>query len=252
MPQQVRARWARPAERPLVLGHRGASARVTENTLDAFLAARDAGADGVELDARLCASGQVVVFHDDDLARLAGRGERIDRLSLEQLGRVRLDGDRRIPTLDDVFALVSAEDWIINVELKTSSFRSAALIDGVLGCIERHRMADRVLVSSFDPLAIARVRRRARRLLTGLLFHGGQPLPFRRALCAPLVRPHAVHPQHKLVTRTSLAAWRERGYAVNTWTVDGPDRQREVAQLGVDAIVTNDPAACLTAIGVAR
>src|SRR5438128_2313381 len=64
-------------EPPLVIGHRGASAVETENTAAAFGRARTDGADGVELDVMTCGTGEMVVFHDDDLTRLAGRPERI-------------------------------------------------------------------------------------------------------------------------------------------------------------------------------
>src|SRR5215831_13243570 len=60
--------WARrPAGQPLVLAHRGASAVALEITVEAFARARADGADGVELDVLACATGEVVVFHDDDL-----------------------------------------------------------------------------------------------------------------------------------------------------------------------------------------
>src|SRR5512133_997501 len=70
------ARTVRPAPRapgrPLVLGHRGASADAPENTLAAFRLAMEQGADGVELDAWRCATGEVVVIHDEDTRRVAG------------------------------------------------------------------------------------------------------------------------------------------------------------------------------------
>src|SRR6185503_17405615 len=71
--------WRRPngAELPVVVAHRGASAVETENTVPAFARARADGADGVELDAMICGTGEVLVFHDDDLTRLAHRPERI-------------------------------------------------------------------------------------------------------------------------------------------------------------------------------
>ncbi len=55
----------------LLLAHRGASADAPENTLEAFTEAVRQGADGVELDAMVCGSGEVVVCHDEELSRLA-------------------------------------------------------------------------------------------------------------------------------------------------------------------------------------
>ena len=85
------SRWAQShAGRPLIIGHRGASAHAPENSLEAFSRAAADGADGVELDVLRCATGEVVVFHDDDLARLGGRAERIAALSLAELRALRL------------------------------------------------------------------------------------------------------------------------------------------------------------------
>src|SRR4029453_13086438 len=71
--------------RPLVLGHRGASADAPENTLAAFRLARAQGADGVELDVRRCATGEVVVIHDGDARRTAGAPLRIAEAPLAAL-----------------------------------------------------------------------------------------------------------------------------------------------------------------------
>ena len=118
---------------PLVIGHRGASARAPENSVEAFARARADGADGVELDVLRCASGEVVVFHDDDLARLADRPERIDALPLAELRRVDLRGGARIPTLEEAFE-ACGPDLLVNVELKAAFLgagRLGALVDGV-------------------------------------------------------------------------------------------------------------------------
>jgi len=72
---------------PLVIAHRGASAAALENTVEAFARARADGADGVELDVLACASGQIVVFHDDDLTRLGGRPERVAESVAEFVNR---------------------------------------------------------------------------------------------------------------------------------------------------------------------
>ena len=57
------------ADRPLIIGHRGASADAPENTLAAFALALEQGADGIELDVQLCADGVPVVMHDDTVDR---------------------------------------------------------------------------------------------------------------------------------------------------------------------------------------
>jgi glycerophosphoryl diester phosphodiesterase len=229
-----------------VLAHRGASHDAPENTLLAFQRARVAGADGVELDVQQCATGEVVVFHDDDLRRLAGWGARLQALPFDALREVDLGQGQTIPTLAE--ALAEIPELLVNVELKVERGLGARLADAALAVIAAAGAADRVLVSSFHPLALFQVRRRAPDLPTGLLFHSEQAAPLRRALLAPLLRPTALHPEAALVDAIALARWRRRGYAVNVWTVDDPREIAALAALGIDAIITNQPARAVAAL----
>ena len=58
-----------------------------------------------------------------------------------------------------------------------------------------------------------------------------------------------VHPDDRLVSPASVARWHDRGYAINTWTVDEPARLRALAEMGVDGVCCNDPAAAVRALG---
>ena len=98
-----------PNTKPLIIGHRGAKGLAPENTLPAFRAGIAAGADGVEFDVQRTVDGHLVVFHDDDLKRLAGVDGRIVKSTLAMLRE--LDVGRHagpqyagevIPTLDEV------------------------------------------------------------------------------------------------------------------------------------------------------
>jgi glycerophosphoryl diester phosphodiesterase len=239
---------------PLLLGHRGASAHLTENTLAAFQRAMADGADGVELDVQRCRTGEIVVFHDDDLVRLAGRPERITELSLATLREVRLRGGGRIPTLAETFE-ACGPDALVNVEIKAEGYlpaSCAALVAGVSEVIARAGAGSRVLVSSFNPAAIWLWRRHHGQVPSGLLFE--RPRPFHRPWplhtdwLLPALRPSAVHPDHVLCTAQAVRRWHRRGYAVNVWTVDEPGRLQILAEMGVDALITNDPAAARSAL----
>src|SRR3954467_14863679 len=109
--------WAAPrVGLPKLLAHRGASAKAPENSSEAFAQARRDGADGIELDVLACASGEVVVFHDDDLLRLGGRPDLIRALAWSELRDFRLLSGARIPLLSDVLA--ETEPLLVNIELK--------------------------------------------------------------------------------------------------------------------------------------
>lgn len=245
-------RWGRAgASGPLVIGHRGASAREPENSLRAFQRAARDGADGVELDVLCCRSGEVVVFHDDDLLRLAGRPDRVDALALSDLREISLSGGVTIPTLEEAFEACGPE-LLVNVELKTNGLRDPAvppLVERVSAIVDRAGAAARVLVSSFSPVAVWHWMRRRRDVPAALLFERDAPVPLRRAWSLPLLRPFAAHPDQRLVTPALIARLHARGYAVNTWTVDEPARLRALRDLGVDGIITNDPAGARAALG---
>jgi glycerophosphoryl diester phosphodiesterase len=232
-------RWGR-RERPLVIAHRGASADAVENTLAAFRLAREQGADGVELDVMRCGTGEVVVFHDDDLVRLGKRAGLVRRTSLAELRDIDLGGGERIPLLDDV--LEELGPLLVNVELKSQSqLRDDGLAAAVAKILGHHAARTRALVSSFDPWLLGRFRLRAPEIASGLLFAHDQAVPLRRAWAAPLLRPTALHPESLLVDEQHLAGWHAREYAVNVWTVDDAAELRLLAALGVDGLITNRP-----------
>jgi glycerophosphoryl diester phosphodiesterase len=248
--------WGRAVDGrgPLVIGHRGASAHVLENTVGAFERARTDGADGVELDVLLCRTGEVVVFHDDDLRRLANRLERVEALSLDELRAVALPAGGRIPTLAEAFEACGPE-LLVNVEMKAANVnwngvaRLDALADGVARVVDDLGVARRVLVSSFSPLAVRAWMRRAPAIPAALLFEQEAPLPLRRAWAAAWLRPSALNPDFRLCTRERVARWHARGYGVNVWTVDGEERVRACREMGVDGIITNDPAKTRALLG---
>jgi glycerophosphoryl diester phosphodiesterase len=243
--------WARAdASGPLVIGHRGASAREPENSQRAFARAARDGADGVELDVLCCRSGEVLVFHDDDLLRLSGRPERIDALPFSELRTVTLSGGVKIPTLAEAFE-ACGPDLLVNVELKTNGLRDRAvpaLVERVSDIIDETGTARRVLVSSFSPVAVWLWRRRRPDVKAGLLFEREASLPLRRAWSLPLVGAVAAHPDQRLCTPALIRRLHARGYLVNTWTVDEPARLRALRDLGIDGVITNDPAAARAAL----
>jgi glycerophosphoryl diester phosphodiesterase len=245
-------------EVPWVLAHRGASALETENTLAAFRRAMAEGADGVELDVQRCATGEVMVFHDDDLARLAGRPERIDQLPLRDLREVRLLRGGEIPTLEEALAACGPEA-LVNIEIKCTALFPAgcrAQVDGVVEVVDRAGARDRVLVSSFSPGVIWWWRKVRPTVPCGLLFERPKPFhrpwPLRTDILLPLLQPAAVHPEDGLCSRESVDGWRRRGYSVNVWTVDTPERIAALAAMGASAIITNDPARARAALASTR
>lgn len=237
--------WSSDRGRPLVLAHRGASARCLENTAAAFAAARADGADGVELDVRPTGDRGTAVLHDADLVRVAGRPERVADLTEAELRRIALVDGSRALSLDDAIDLVAG--MLVNVEIKVDGAVDAGWVAAVARRVA-DRLGDRAVVSSFRAAAVAVVRAAAPRVRAGLLVGAGAGYARRRGWPGPVLRPWSIHPHHDLVTADAMRRWRRRGWRVVTWTVDGATELRRLRRLGVDAVIANDPAAALRAL----
>jgi glycerophosphoryl diester phosphodiesterase len=247
-------RAPRADSRPLVLGHRGASAEAPENTLAAFRLALAQGADGVELDVWLCASGEVVVAHDEDLLRVAGSPLRIPETMLSDLRALdvgawkgtRFRGER-IPLLAE--ALEALPGAVVNVELKGRGGRDLALAKAAADVIWRAGAGARVIVSSFDWRLVAAFRLASPDVATGLLVEAGTAWELRAWAGIQALRPAAVHPERSLATDARVSSWIARGLAVNVWTVDDPAEAARLAAAGAAALITNVPGRIRAAVG---
>jgi glycerophosphoryl diester phosphodiesterase len=241
-------------DRPLVLGHRGASATAPENTLAAFTRAMAEGADGVELDAWRCGSGEVVVIHDEETTRTCGEPGRVAALPLGRLRALdagRWKGERfrgeRVPLLTEVFEALPFA--VINVELKARSGEpDAGLASAVARVIADARAGERTIVSSFDYSLLAAFRAAAPRVATGLLFEPAWHRAARVALATAWLVPSAFHPALALCTPERLEAWRAAKRSVVAWTVDDPEDQARLARAGVAGLVSNAPGAARAAV----
>jgi glycerophosphoryl diester phosphodiesterase len=234
-------------DRVLNLAHRGASHDAPQNTLAAFRLALEMGADGVELDVQASKDGEAVVIHDFTVdATTDGQGAVKDKTlaELKELDAGSWFDDRfagqRIPTLQEVI-IVLGHQLLLNIELKIKEFGNTDLVAEVVRLIEDHNLVHRAIVSSFNPLALRRVKRLNPRLNTGLLYFFDLPAHLIRALLTFLADPDTLHPEKRLVNQEYMAWARERGYHVNTWTVDEPAEMKRLIALGVDGIITNHP-----------
>lgn len=235
---------------PLIYAHRGANRRAPENTLSAFALAVEEQADGVELDVRTCVSGEVVVAHDAHLGRVGERAAWIGMLPWERVREVRVGERERVPLLDEVLELVIGAGLRVNVEVKGDVPDRIGTARAVAAALSRRAAHEReaIVLSSFDPLVLATLRRAIRDVPVGFLFDREHSGPLRGPLLTRALRPHGVHPHHPLCTTESVARWHARGLFVNTWTVNDPARARELARAGVDAIITDDVPAVRAAL----
>jgi len=235
-------------DRRLLLGHRGAAAEAPANTVPAFRRAMEAGADGVELDVHLTRDGHAVVIHDETVDSVTGVSGRIREMTLAEVQQLDAGSyfgaefaGARIPTLDEVLDVVGPQG-IVNIELKGTGVENDGLEREVVRVIHAHGMSERVILSSFNPLRLWRLRHLAPYLPRGMLHSPDTPVYVRELWFLPVVQPDAVHPHYSMVNAAYMKRAHQWGVRVNVWTVDDPAQARRLANLGVDAIITNDPA----------
>lgn len=137
--------------RPLVIAHRGHSARYPENTLEAYRAAIVSGADLVETDARLSADGVVIASHDPDLLRVAGRDAAVAETSHDDLKAIARSSGVQLATLAEALSAICPHRQAL-IDIKTGDL---AIIDAVLGVIKELGVLDRVWVGAREVLQVA-------------------------------------------------------------------------------------------------
>lgn len=232
-------------ERPLVLGHRGASAHAADNSIEAFELALAHGADGVELDVRFTADEVVVLHHDADVGEMGP-------LVYHEFDTIRRTHPE-LPTLDE--ALEALGDLIVNVEIKNSPMdadfdsdhRMAAV---VARWVARHGIHDRIVVTSFNPDTVAAVRQADPVIVTGQLvdagFDVGRGAEAIAAAGHSWIAPHVttVTADPEAVVETAHAA----GLRMIAWTVDDPADIVAIAAAGIDGIISNDPRAAIAVL----
>ena len=229
----------------LVFGHRGARAYAPQNTIPAFELAVEQGAQGIELDVHRSRDGQLVIMHNFDVDETTDGSGRITEKTLAEIKA--LDAGSKfapefagtpIPTLDEVFEAVGKR-LFINVEIKSESAETDGVEQAVADCIRRHAMVTRVIISSFNPLALSRFRAALPDVPIGFLYSENSP-----EVVHDLIKtiPHeAYHPHDNLIDAALMADAQANGRIVNAWTVNDPARAQALVALGVAGIITDAP-----------
>lgn len=238
------------AQLPLLFAHRGYSSRAPENTLSAFRAARDAGIPGVELDVHRCASGELVVIHDHNLERLSGTQGIVEKEDWKRLKTLDVGGSfasrfkgERIPLLEEVFEELG-DSVYYDIEIKNEGDEPGPLERDLIDLIRSHRLADRSLISSFNPYTIRMVKSIDGSIPTAIIYSSDRSVPF------PLRHGEGRFISHCDVLKPSKKKMKPwplfinqmlLGYPVITWTVDSPDLAARILKFNVTGVISNDP-----------
>ena len=228
-----------PNKNPLLLGHRGVRGPKPENTTEAFLMALNAKLDGVEVDVQQSRDHVLILHHD-----FALKNQTVTRLTHQDILKL----DPQVPTLNELFDI--ARDFpiaVLNIEIKAAGWRTDGLERRVAQQIRHSGLAGRVIVSSFNPVSLVKLRLADAGLRVGLLFAPDMPVWLRSGWLAGWLHVDAVHPHESQVTHALMERAKVRNLTVNTWTVNDPMRVTSLIALGVNGIIADNPADLLNA-----
>ena len=213
----------------LKVGHRGAKAYETENTLESFRKAIELGANAIELDVRISGDSKLIVIHDDNLKKVFGKDVQIKEATLEELKQLT---DNRIVTFDEALRFIGRKVEKILVELKETGYER-----DVLDIIRKEKLEDRVIVVSFHEEALAHVRELDKKIETGLIY-----TKFKKPIDAALkLNAQYLVPLYRFVHRRDIAKAHKSNLKVIVWTVNTIIEVQNFIAKDVDGIATDKP-----------
>ena len=232
-------------ERPVtVTAHRGGHLKAPENTAASIREAIAVGAQFAEIDVQLSKDGVLVVTHDSDFSRMAGVPKKVWDLTYDEIRAIPLGANAApefrnepAPTFDEALAI--ARDHIkLNVELKYYGDHEPHLAERVIAAVRAGGMTKQVIIQCLEYKPLQEVRRLAPEIPVGYLLSVNARQPSRLEvdfLGAALSR----------ATGAFVRAAHRRGQQVHVWTVDKPESMERMIDIGVDSLITNQPAEAL-------
>jgi glycerophosphoryl diester phosphodiesterase len=237
------------AKRPLIIAHRGYRARYPENTLAAFEAAIDAGADMIELDVLLTKDRKVVVIHDESLDRTTSGQGRVSDYTLSELKALDAGSwfdsrfrEERLPTLEEVLEKVDGR-IPINIEIKRSAYElhhpPDAIEKQIVELVARKNAVENVLISSFEWRVLDHLSVLKKAPAIALLSQHprlGNPLEACKRLGA-----FSWNPSGRSLKKEHVRKMHEAGILVFPYNVNTPKDVRRVLDMDVDGLIVDDP-----------
>ena len=243
---------------PLIIGHRGGCAVAPENTIAAFRQALAVGADGIEFDVRLTRDGVPVIIHDSTLRRTGGLPHRVADLTWAEISKVdvgswfaRSFANQTVPSLAELFTLFQSNNSTLYLEMKCdSAAEHRPLAEACLRLIDEYSLRDRVIIECFQLPALKILKEIDPEIKTVALFEptftNFSVFSDQRVIKhAADVGAVALALHRRLVRESLVQTAKLAGLHVAVWTVEDPSWIERARAIGIDALITKNPAAML-------
>ncbi len=227
-------------KKPLIIAHRGAHKLAPENTIAAARLALQNGASALEVDVRLCASGEIVLFHDNFLWHHFHRLKPVIFTSIQELKKLRFANTEQMTndfvcTLDE-FLEAFKGTVPLNLDVKTFMTDYFTLADTLVKTVKRHQVLDQVWFSAFNPLFLIILKRKYPEVRVGYLFRN---MPWLHRELDLLIKAEAWHPHYHLVNEKFLKKARKLGKEVYVWTISDEVMYRKMLGYPFNGIITD-------------
>ena len=223
--------------KPLKIGHKGASLIAPENTLLAFKKAMELNADYVEFDIHVTKDNKIVISHDGDTLRTTGVKKIIKDSTLEELKTLDAGRGEKIPTLNELIELS-------NGKLKLQpEIKAQGIAELLIDILRENKLTETTIISSFDITELIRVKEIEPRVRIGYLVPSEitRYNLLKRYLKKALKNEFfALHPHFNSITPEFVEFVHENELDINVWTVNDETIMRELINLGVEGIITDD------------
>ena len=213
----------------LKVGHRGARAYETENTIESFRKAIELGANAIEFDLQQTVDNKLVISHDDNLKRVFGQDIPIDSSLLSDLKA--LTGDK-MPTFQEALEFIDNKVDKIIVELKIEGYEKE-----VLKQIKKTGLRDRIIVASFHESSLAEIRRFDNNIETGLIY-ARHKNPIASAI---KLKSQYLLPLYRFSHTKNIEEAHRHNLKVVVWTINSKDEAEKYRAKGVDGIASDKP-----------
>lgn len=219
----------------------------------AFREALAVGADGIEFDVRLTRDGVPVVIHDSTLRRTGGSPQRVADLTSAEISKVDVGSwfagtfaNETVPSLAELFTLFQSNNSTLYLEMKCDSpAEQRPLAEACVKAIHEHSLKDRVVVECFQLPAIKILKEIDPDIKTVALFDSVLTSKQRVINQAMEVGASALALHHRLARGSLVPEAKAAGLHVAVWTVDDPVWIERAQAIGIDALITNNPAVML-------
>lgn len=221
----------------VVCGHRGAMGHETENTLASIKKGMELKADMLEIDVFKIKTGEIVVFHDDDLDRITNAKGKIEAYTFEDLRKILVAGKHQIPTLQEVIETIDKK-VVLNIELKGTN--TAADTYRIIEEYKKKGWRNKdFFISSFRIGELQKMRSLSTEIAIGLLTYKDPIEDI--IITGKELKAQAINPYFKTLTVENVAIMKANNFKIYPWTVNEPADIKNLQQLKVSGIITDYP-----------